>query len=158
MHAHCFLTHLRRCIAFSLAVTGLILSWTASHTCDFISFLDSDGDPPDDAADPPFNQAFGANVGIFRYEITQSAGGVGGTGCIPYDDRFADQQAYPSLASAQFCAVIAPCFAALGAFLIIVDCCVCNFSGSFTFASLVLLVGSGVQAGVFTLIADPVFW
>jgi hypothetical protein len=150
---------LSRSLTVILAFVGIILSWMASQTCEFISYLDEDGTPPDSAEDPPFNLAVAADVGIFHYEITQhEAGTTGLGGCIPYELRFASQQDYPSLATAQICAVIGPCFAAFGAIFTLMDFCVFNFPGSFTVASLFLLVGSGVQAGVFTLIADPVFW
>ena len=140
-------------------MVGLVLSWKASQTCDFISFVDQDGNPPDGAEGLPFSKAVAAHVGIFRYEITTLDSGVAGrNGCIPYDLRFSDQQDYPSLATAQFCAVIGPCFALIGTFLTLVECCVCNVPGSFALATLFLLVASGVQGGVFTLFADPVFW
>jgi hypothetical protein len=140
-------------------VVGLVLSWKASQTCDFISFVDHDGNPPDGAEGLPFSMAIAAHVGIFRYEIkTLDSGAVGRSGCIPYDLRFSDQQDYPSLATAQFCAVIGPCCAMIGTFLTLVECCVCNVPGSFALATLFLLVASGVQGGVFTLLADPVFW
>ncbi len=141
-------------------MAGLVFSWKASQTCEFLSFVDQDGNPPDGAEGPPFRTAVAAHVGIFRYEITtfDEGGAAGVSGCLPYDLRFSDQQDYPSLATAQFCAVIGPCCAVIGAFLILVECCVCNLSGSFTMATLFLLVASGVQGGVFTIIADPVFW
>jgi hypothetical protein len=143
-------------LAAASALVGLILSWRAFRTCDFISFVDHDGTPPDGADAPPFNTLVAANVGIFRYEEVVDGRGKGG--CTPYYDRFLEQQDYPSLATAQFCATIGSCFAFFGFFLTIVDFCACNFLGSFMFASFFLLVGAGVQAGVFTLIADPVFW
>ena len=140
-------------------MTGLVLSWKASQTCDFISFVDQDGNPPDGAEGLPFSKAIAAHVGIFRYEITTlDSGAAGRSGCIPYGLRFSDQQDYPSLATAQFCAVIGPCCALIGTFLTLVECCVCNLPGSFALATLFLLVASGVQGGVFTLLADPVFW
>lgn len=147
-----------RLLAVCFAITGIILSWLASKTCEFISFRDSDGDPPDFAQDPPFNQAMAANVGIFRYEITQFVNGGGSSECIAYDDRWAQQQGYPSVATAQFCALFGPIFAVLGIFAVMFDICVCNFPGSFMIGALFLLLASGLQAGTFTMVADPVFW
>jgi len=146
-----------RSVSVGLTVAGIVLSWRASHTCEFISFVDSDGSPPDGADAAPFNRAIAANIGIFRYEITEMVGG-GETDCLPYRLRFSEQQDYPSLGTAQFCAVIGPCFAVLGGFLTLVECFVCNGRGSFMLASLFHLVGAGIQAGVFTLVADPAFW
>lgn len=120
--------------------------------------MDTDGNPPDLADDPPFDRAVAGSIGIFRYEITNLVNGGGSTGCVAYDERFGDQQGYPSLATAQFCSVIGPCFAVLGTFLSLLELCVCNFPGSYMIASTFLLVATGVQAGTFTLVADPVFW
>jgi hypothetical protein len=121
---------------------------------------DTDGNPPDRAEDPPFNVALAGSIGIFGYEITDvfNAAGAGTNGCVKYDDTFGKQTAYPSLATAQFCSIIAPIFAGIALFACMVDMCVCNFSGSFTIGSLLFLVASGIQAGVFTLLADPAFW
>lgn len=150
--------HFARLLSAGVAIAAIICSWRAARTCEFISFVDTDGNPPDFAEDPPFNNVIAANVGIFRYEVTQFQNGADPTGCEPYEERWAKQQGYPSLATAQFCAIIAPCFAVAGAFAALVDLCVCNFAGSFGAGSLFLLVASGVQAGTFTVIADPVFW
>lgn len=133
-------------------------SWSAATTCEFISFKDTDGNPPDRAEDPPFNIALAANVGIFKYEITEFVNRDGSSGCIKFDDRFAQQQGYPSVATAQFCALIAPIMAALAIFATLFDFCACNFPGSYLISSLLLLIASGVQAGTFTMVADPAFW
>ncbi len=77
---------------------------------------------------------------------------------MAYEDRWGQQQGYPSVATAQFCSLFGPCFAVLGAFAIMFDVCVCNFPGSFMAASLFLLLASGLQAGTFTMVADPAFW
>jgi hypothetical protein len=110
--------------------------------------------------DPPFDRAIAANVGIFRYEITEivNGGGPGTNGCVSYDDTFAQQNGYPSLATAQFCAMIAPIIAGLAVFANLFDFCVCNFPGSYLITSLLFLTAAGIQAGTFTLLADPVFW
>lgn len=140
-------------------IAGIVCSWAASNTCDFITFQDNDGNPPDRAEDPPFNRAISASVGIFKYEILEFADGTRPTDCQAYDDRWIQgTYSYPSLTSAQFCALLAPLCAILGLFLNTVDFCVCNFPGSFMFASTLMLAASGIQAGTFTLIADPVFW
>jgi hypothetical protein len=87
------------------------------------------------------------------------ANGVKGTGgCIAYEENFGQQQGYPSLSTAQFCAVIAPIFAGLAVFASSVDVCVCNFNGSFMIAGLLFVIATGLQAATFTLFADPAFW
>lgn len=121
---------------------------------------DTDGDPPDMAEDPPFNQALAAHVGLFGYDITNVFNGAGpGTdGCVQYDAYFAKQVGYPSLATAQFCALLSPIFAGIALFACAVDLCVCNFNGSFMIAGLLFALATGLQAGTFTLLADPAFW
>jgi hypothetical protein len=121
--------------------------------------IDTDGNPPEMAEDPPFDVALSGNVGIFGYEITRYFDrGGGGDGCLAYDENFGQQKAYPSVATAQFCALLAPIFAGIGIFACAVDCCVCNFGGSFLCASLFFAIACGLQAGTFTLLADPAFW
>jgi hypothetical protein len=142
-----------------LAVTGIIFSSVSASSCQFISFEDTDGNPPDRAVDPPFNTALAGNVGIFRYEITDFENpALGGTGCLSYDNQFAQQTGYPSLATAQFCAMIAPILAGLGIFANLFDTCACNFAGSYMIGALLYLAASGLQFGTFTLLADPAFW
>jgi hypothetical protein len=121
--------------------------------------VDTDGNPPDDAEDPPFNTVLAANVGIFNYEVLQLAdGGTGDFGCVPYDDKFTRQTGYPSIATAQFCALIAPIFGSLAIFATLFDLCACKFPGSFLISTVLFLVAASIQAGTFTLIADPAFW
>jgi hypothetical protein len=111
------------------------------------------------ADEPPFNIAISGTVGIFGYEITEYYNRVGQSdGCLAYDENFGQQRAYPSLATAQFCALIAPIFAGIGIFFTAVDLCVCNFGGSFLTPSLLYAIACGLQAATFTLLADPAFW
>jgi hypothetical protein len=103
--------------------------------------------------------ALSANVGIFGYEITNVVNGAGGSGsCVAYEGYFGKQKGYPSLATAQFCALLAPIFAGIAAFACSVDVCVCNFNGSFMIAALFFATATGLQAATFTLLADPAFW
>jgi hypothetical protein len=121
--------------------------------------VDTDGNPPDDAEDPPFNTVLAANVGIFNYEVIQLAnGGTRDFGCVAYDDKFAKQTGYPSIATAQFCALIAPIIASFAVFAALFDVCVCQFPGSFVISTVLFLAAAAIQAGTFTLIADPAFW
>jgi len=83
--------------------------------------------------------------------------GPAANGCVSYAFTFAQQTEYPSLATAQFCALISPILAGIGIFANLVDLCVCNFVGSYMIGSLIFLAASGISAGTFTLLADPVF-
>jgi len=111
------------------------------------------------AEDPPFNNALSGTVGIFSYFISTvyTGGPFGSDTCVGYDETFIQQRGYPSLATAQFCALLAPVFAAMGIFACGVDCCVCNFGGSFLSACVLFMIACGLQAGTFTLLADPAF-
>ena len=138
---------------------GIIFSWIAATSCKFISFEDTDGNPPDRAYDPPFNTALAGSIGIFKYEITDFFNSdSGSTGCIPYEERFAQIEGYPSLSTTQFCALIAPIFAGMGIFANLFDICACNFPGSYLIGALLYLAASGIQFGTYTLLADPAFW
>mmetsp|Transcript_124340 Transcript_124340/g.185793 ORF Transcript_124340/g.185793 Transcript_124340/m.185793 type:complete len:252 (-) Transcript_124340:202-957(-) len=152
-----YCSYISKLIVMGLAVVGIIFSWISASSCEFISFVDTDGNPPDRAYDPPFNTALAGSVGIFKYEITDFVNGAGATGCIAYEDRFAQQRSYPSLATAQFCALIAPILAGLAVFANLFDTCACNFAGSYLIGALLYLAASGLQMGTFTLLADPAF-
>eukprot|EP00934_Nitzschia_sp_Nitz4_P001485 Nitzschia sp. Nitz4//scaffold7_size249615//221099//222010//NITZ4_001210-RA/size249615-augustus-gene-0.42-mRNA-1//-1//CDS//3329558541//1485//frame0 len=145
-------------LTLAVAFVTISLSWAASNTCDFISVQDQDGNPLDGAEYPPFDQAIAANVGILRYEITNSVNGsvTAESECVSYQQRWLDQE-YPSVASAQLCAVVAPSLALMGVLWSLCDIFVCNFPGSSIFPAILFLVASGTQLGTFTLIADPVF-
>lgn len=151
-----YCSYITKSIGVTFAVVAIILSWSASRTCQFISFRDTDSDPPDRAEDPPFNRAMAANVGIFRYQIVESVNGGSGE-CVEYEDRWGQLQGYPSVATAQFCSLLAPLMAVLGIFSALLDICVCTFPGSFMTASFFFLLASGLQAGTFVIVADPVF-
>jgi len=149
-------------------VIGIIFSIVAAESCDFISFIDTDGNPPEMAEDPPFDTALAASVGIFRYSITdaytEDIGGGGDTstittnaGCVSYEYMFFEQTGYPSIATAQFCALIAPMLAVAGLLANLVDFCICNFNGSNMFGSLFLIGACMLSAGTFLLVADPAF-
>jgi hypothetical protein len=111
------------------------------------------------AEEPPFNSALSANVGLFGYQILDVFNGASGTqGCVAYEDNFGKQTAYPSLATAQFCALFAPIFGGIATIACSVDLCVLNFNGSFLIAGLFFAIATGLQAATFTLLADPAFW
>lgn len=142
-----------------LAIGGIVLSILAARNCEFVAFVDTDGNPPDRADEPPFDTALAGSIGIFGYIITDvfNSASSGTNGCVAYQDLFGQQTAYPSIATAQFCSIIAPIFAGLGAFAAMFDLCIYNFSGSFMISSFLFLLACGIQAGTFTLLADPAF-
>jgi len=158
-------TYGMKCIVLLCGIIGIIFSISAAQSCDFITFVDTDGNPPDMAEDPPFNTALAGSVGIFGYTITEgwynetanSYGATTGGQCATYEDMFFGQTGYPSLATSQFCVLVAPILAGIGLFANLVDFCVCNFSGSNLIGSLFFISASLVSAGTFLLLADPAF-
>ena len=141
---------------FTLGLAGIICSIYAAKTCEFISFHNGAGVPWKDLQ-PPFQQAVAANVGIFQYQVTISgSGGTTNRGCTPYPDKFAGMSHnYPSLVAAQVCAIIAPIMAGFAMIANLFECCTCNFPGSFVVGSFLFLIATGIQAGTFSMIAEP---
>jgi hypothetical protein len=150
-----------RLLVLGLGVAGVILSYIAADTCEFISFENQRGTPWDNL-EAPFDQAVSAHVGIFGYEILDF--GSNGTGtttgkCVEYDDRFADMiDYYESIAAAQFCAIVAPSLALFAMALNLFEFFVCGFYGSFIFSSMLYLLAAGIQAGTFSMLAEPAIW
>ena len=146
-------------MVFIIAAAGIILSWLASDTCEFLGFENEQGVPWRDL-NPPFDTAVAANVGIFKYEILDSPDGAEVTdGCVSYDGRFFDLiDDQEALVAAQCCAVAAPVLAGLGVIIVLLETCLCNFPGSFVFPATLFIAACGVQAGTFSVIAEPSLW
>jgi hypothetical protein len=148
-----------RLLVIALATGGVLLSYVALDTCEFISFENQRGIPWENL-EPPFDRAVSAHVGIFSYEILEA--GVNGTTtgkCINYDDRFADMiDSYESIAASQFCAVVAPSLAMLAIALNLFEFFVCGFYGSFIVSSVLYFAAAGIQAGTFSMLAEKAIW
>ena len=142
-----------------LGIVGIILSRIGSATCEFLSFENLEGVPWRELK-PPFDTAIAANVGIFNYEILDSPNAADITdGCIPYEDKFFDlAENQEALVAAQICAVVAPVLAGCALLLNLMEACMCNFAGSFVFTSSLFIAAAGVQAGTFSMIAEPSLW
>jgi hypothetical protein len=148
-----------RLIILALATGGILLSYVALDTCEFISFENKRGIPWENL-EPPFDQAVSAHVGIFSYEIVEAGSDGVTTGkCVNYDDRYADMiDFYESIAASQFCAVVAPSLALFAMALNLFEFFVCGFHGSFIFSSLLYFFAAGIQAGTFSMLAEPAIW
>ena len=142
-----------------LGIVGIILSRIGSATCEFLSFENLEGVPWKELK-PPFDTAIAANVGIFNYEILDSPNADDITGeCIAYEDKFFDlAETQEALVAAQICAVVAPVLAGVALLLNLMEACMCNFAGSFVFTSSLFIAAAGVQAGTFSMIAEPSLW
>jgi hypothetical protein len=136
---------------FVFGLIAIVCSGKAANTCEFISFENTSGTPWQ-KLQPPFNTAIAANVGIFKYEILESSSGTETNGCVPYEERFLGMKdTYEALASAQLCALLAPIFGGLGVFLNLV------WDESLV-AGIFCLAAAGIQAGTFSMVADPSIW
>ena len=154
-----FYCYSNRLIVLGLAIGGVLLSYVAQDTCEFISFENQRGTPWENL-EPPFDQAVSAHVGIFSFEILEAGNNGTTTGkCVDYDDRFADMiDFYEAIAAAQFCAIVAPSLALVAIALNLFEFFVCGFNGSFIFSSFLYVAAAGIQAGTFSMLAEPAIW
>ncbi len=96
-------------------------------------------------------------MGIFQYQILEHGDdGQVSDGCTSYDQQFMDAP-NEVLVAAQFCAVLAPSFAALAILISACELICCRFHGSFLTGNILFLTAAGVQAGTFCLFAEPSF-
>lgn len=146
-----------RLLTLFTVTAGIVLSIMASANCNFLKFR-TDADEPWEGLEPPFENALEAHVGIFGYEINRHLDESEVTdGCVGYENTFSSAD-FEVLISAQFCAVFAPIFAVLGLLVSCLDTFFCRFFMSFLIASAFFLAACGVQAGTFSLFAEPSFW
>jgi hypothetical protein len=151
----------RRCgyamkgLLFLVSCGGIVLSILSSETCEFLRFETFNAT---NTMDPPFDRASAGWVGIFRYEILKDENGTDAVsdGCTLYGNQFT-RAPYEALISSQFCAVIAPALATIGILLALVDLFYCTFHGNFLVTCVAFLTAAGVQAGTFSIIAQPTF-
>ena len=137
--------------------TAIILSIVASFNCNFLKFENDSGEASE-GLDPPFDGSIEAHVGIFGYEIIDHADETAKTnGCVAYDGKYGDAP-YEALIAAQFCALFAPVIGAVGLLLSCIDTFCCRFFGSFLISSALFVIACGIQAGTFSLYAEPDFW
>jgi hypothetical protein len=126
-------------------------------TCEFLHFKNEENIPWRNL-EFPFDRAIEAHVGIFYYDIVESDVSDRETnGCVGYDNLFHESE-YEVLVASQFCALFAPIIAGIGLFVTLFEMCVCSFYCSFMIASLLFLIAAGIQAGTFSLFAEPSFW
>jgi hypothetical protein len=141
-----------------LASVGVALSIVASMNCDFLYF-ENDRGIPWEGLTAPFEGVTKAKVGIFSYQIIEAINNTDleTDGCVSYDSNFANSE-YEVLVAAQFCGVFAPLLALLAIITNLFDTCICSFFLSFLITSALFLAACGVQAGTFSLFAEPDIW
>lgn len=140
-----------------MAVAGIILSIMGSSNCQFLT-VSTAADTAAEGLEAPFEDALEAHVGVFSYEIVRSSAVGGRTGeCVKYDGKYSDAD-LEVLVAAQFCALFGPIVAGLALFVTLLETCFCDFSCSFLIASILYLGAAGIQAGTFSVFAEPTFW
>eukprot|EP00934_Nitzschia_sp_Nitz4_P001205 Nitzschia sp. Nitz4//scaffold7_size249615//219639//220629//NITZ4_001209-RA/size249615-augustus-gene-0.267-mRNA-1//-1//CDS//3329558538//1205//frame0 len=140
-------------LAVSLA---LALSITASVNCHFLKF-ENDAEEPWGGLEAPFDGVYSAYVGVFGYEILRAEDDSMLTdGCVSYDGQFGKLN-YFAIMAAQFCAILGPALAVMGIIVNVMDTCLCRFLCSFLIGSALFLAACGVQAGTFSIYAEPDF-
>lgn len=145
-----------RMLTLATATTALILSIVAAANCHFLKFENYSNEPWV-GLQPPFDVAFHAYAGIFSFQIMNATDDTTITdGCVSYDGIFG-QSNYEAIITAQVCAIMAPILGVLALVVSCVDTFCCQFICSFLISSALFVAACGVQAGTFSLFAEPAF-
>lgn len=144
-------------LCLTTAITAIILGIMASSNCNFLKF-NNNSEVAWEGLEPPFDGAFQAYVGIFSYEIANATDATQITdGCVAYDGKFGKSN-FEAIIAAQFCAIFAPIMGVIAVVISGVDTFLCRFCCSFLISSALFLAACGIQAGTFSLFAEPDFW
>ena len=144
-------------LTLTTATTALILSIIAAANCHFLQFTNYSNHPWE-GLEPPFDQAFYAYVGIFSFQLMNATDPSTITdGCVAYDGIFGKSN-YEAIITAQVCAIMAPILGVLALAVSCVDTFCCRFLCSFLISSALFVAACGVQAGTFSIFAEPAFW
>lgn len=145
-----------RMLTLATATTALVLSIVAAANCHFLMFENYSNEPWV-GLEPPFDVAFHAYAGIFSFQIMNATDDSTITdGCVAYDGIFGSSN-YEAIITAQVCAIMAPILGVLALFISCVDTFCCRFICSFLISSALFVAACGVQAGTFSLFAEPAF-
>jgi len=143
----CFLYDYRILI-ISLASAGIVLSFFASNTCQFLYF----GSDAFYEIDPSFDDQTEGWIGVFKYDvITNENRGNTSERCSLYDNFLNMNVPNEALLASQLCAVIAPSLALIAIVISAFELLCCKFFGSFIAASVLFLIASLFQSGTFGL-------
>lgn len=145
-----------RMLTLTTATIAIVLGIIASSNCNFLKFKNN-SEEPWQGLESPFDGSLEAYVGIFSYEIINATNADSITdGCVAYDEKFGKSN-FEAMIAAQFCAIFAPTFGILALLVSCVDTCMCRFCCSFLISSALFLAACGIQAGTFSLFAQPDF-
>ena len=126
--------------------------------CDMIYYFNKFG-RPNPSLEPPFSTATRADVGIFRYQITEGINGTTMSSCADYEYKYFEMaDNYEALTASQICSIVAPILAGIGILASFCEVLFCNFAMSFTIPSFLFLAAAGIQGGTFAILAEPSIW
>mmetsp|Transcript_25373 Transcript_25373/g.71047 ORF Transcript_25373/g.71047 Transcript_25373/m.71047 type:complete len:494 (-) Transcript_25373:266-1747(-) len=155
MPDHNMAAYLGRCVVTLFVITSLALSMSSGKGCDFITITTEGRQPPSQWDKEPFQNALDIRIGVFEYELLESAAGEVTEGCVEYEmDRKEMKNYYPRVSRAQRCAYAGPVFGIIALCTILLDTLVffCDYGAFIT--SLCLIICCGLQGGVFGLMSD----
>jgi hypothetical protein len=151
---------LDRAIIFILSLGGFICSLAAAASCEFYNF-DTTTSTPWPGLEPPFTKTtIAANVGLFKYEVTESTEPEeADEGCNAIDDRFTNFSGKNDLwEAAQYCSFFAMISSGLAFFINLFEAIFCSFFCSFIFACTLLFIAGALQASTFMVLGGGDFW
>lgn len=130
-----------------LASVGIVCSFFASYTCDFLFFESEAFDELDSALG---NQTEGW-IGIFRYKLETNDIRDDPTveECSYYNTFLTIDSPSEALLASQLCALLAPGLASIAILISLIELLCCRFFGSFVLASALFLAASLLQSGTF---------
>lgn len=129
-----------------LTSAGIVLSFFASNTCQFLYF----GSDVFYEIDTSFDDQTEGWIGIFKYGVTANENEENAfERCSLYDNFWNMDDPNEALLASQLCAVIAPSLAFIAIFISTFELLCCKFFGSFIAASVLFLIASVFQIGTF---------
>ena len=156
----CDRTILHRSCVFLCTLVGFILSLVAALSCRFFSFENVTGKPWI-GLEPPFDSTIAADIGLFRYEITNSLDEADMTGgCVNNERNLADLtgQGAELRVTAQFCAILALVLSGLAFVVNLIEVICCNYPFSCLIPASMLFVSFVMQVCTFLIFGRSEFW
>ena len=136
------------------------MSLLAAMSCSFFSFENVTGEPWIGLT-PPFDSTIAADIGLFRYEITNSLDVTEMTGeCVSYENVLTDLtgQGVELWVAAEFCAIIALVLSGLAFFVNLIEVICCNYPFSCLIAAIMLFAAFVMQLCTFLAFGRSEFW
>ena len=141
---------------------GFLLSLLAALSCTFFSFENVTGEPWVGLT-PPFDSTISANIGLFKYEITNSLEPmemIDDGECVPYENILSDLtgQGVEMWVASEFCAVVAVVLSGLAFIVNLVEVICCNYPFSCLLPAIMLFIAFVMQVCTFLVFGRSEFW